>query len=470
MADISVLSRLVNGSQRNVDLTANTPVVLSIKVGGVTNTELTKAILDKLILIHTAADADGTFDTRYTQIADLASAGPGEGASLVGINDLNNNFTATHVEGALEELFGAIGSRSAADISFSNIASGLTATNVQTAIDEVEGRLDTAESAIAGKISSSEKGAANGVATLDASQLIPITQLPPAALERLVIVADQTARFALTTATVQDGDTVKQTDTGVMYFVKDDTNLGNAAGYEVYTAGTASSVAWSGVTGTPTTLAGYGITDGYTDADAKAAAVADSISDSVTDIAPSQNAVFDALALKQDASANLDEADTFFGSTDLSAAEAETLSDGSNADALHAHASLKKVMVAGESFAANTSFLVRMAVNGETAGRVYKADNDATSSDNFYVIGIAHSTSAVSAAGNITVALFGSYTLGSVDSVFAGADIGKPVFLTAAGAFSTTSPSSVNQAVVRIGMVQSTTAILSTGIQVIGVL
>ena len=37
-------------------------------------------------------------------------------------------------------------------------------------------------------------------------------------------------------------------------------------------------------------------------------------------------------------SANLDEAGTFFGATDLTGAEAETLSDGSNADSLHVHA------------------------------------------------------------------------------------------------------------------------------------
>ena len=49
MADISILARLVNGYLRNVDLTTNTPVVLSIKVGGGTNTELTKTILDNLI-------------------------------------------------------------------------------------------------------------------------------------------------------------------------------------------------------------------------------------------------------------------------------------------------------------------------------------------------------------------------------------------------------------------------------------
>ena len=105
------------------------------------------------------------------------------------------------------------------------------------------------------------KVAGNSLVVLDSNGFVPLTQIPPAALERLVIVADQAARYALTTATVQNGDTVKQTDTNVMYFVKDDTNLSSAAGYEVYSAGTASAVAWSGVTGTPTTLAGYGITD-----------------------------------------------------------------------------------------------------------------------------------------------------------------------------------------------------------------
>lgn len=143
-----------------------------------------------------------------------------------------------------------------------------SSTVTNTELDYVSGvtssiqtQLGTNASAISAKISSTEKGAANGVATLDANSLIPITQLPPAALERLVIVADQAARFALTTSTVQNGDTVKQTDTNVMYMVKDDANLDSAAGYEVYTAGTASAVAWSGVTGTPTTIAGYGITD-----------------------------------------------------------------------------------------------------------------------------------------------------------------------------------------------------------------
>ena len=90
---------------------------------------------------------------------------------------------------------------------------------------------------------------------------ISIDRLPHGALERCVVVKDDAARKALTKDEVQNGDTVKVTDTGLMYFVVDDTKLAEDAGYEVYTAGTASAVDWSGITNKPTTLAGYGITD-----------------------------------------------------------------------------------------------------------------------------------------------------------------------------------------------------------------
>jgi hypothetical protein len=168
----------------------------------------------------------------------------------------------------------------------------------QDDIDALESDVATLISDVSGKIDLTEKGAALGVATLDANQLIPITQIPPAALERLVIVADEAAKYALTLTTIQNGDTVRQTDTDEMFFVKDDTQLNNAAGYAPYSAGIAASVPWSGVTATPTTLAGYGITD-YA-AEAKAAAVSNSITNGITDVAPSQDAVFDALVLKAD--------------------------------------------------------------------------------------------------------------------------------------------------------------------------
>lgn len=101
----------------------------------------------------------------------------------------------------------------------------------------------------------SHKHGNDDITAIDAGKItsgtIDIARLPQGALERCVVVADDTARLALTTAKVQTGDTVKVTGTGKMYFVVDDTKLNSESGYEVYTAGSATSVPWSGVTGKP---------------------------------------------------------------------------------------------------------------------------------------------------------------------------------------------------------------------------
>ena len=78
-----------------------------------------------------------------------------------------------------------------------------------------------------------------------------------------------------------------------------------------------------------------------------------------------------------------------------------------------------KRYIAGEAMAANTSFAVRHAVSGETSGRVYKADKDASVTHKFHVIGVARSTSAVSAGGLIDVTFEGSVALaGEVSKSF----------------------------------------------------
>lgn len=105
---------------------------------------------------------------------------------------------------------------------------------------------------------SSNKSITTTLSGFDASKItsgtISIDRLPKGALERLVVVASDTERYKLTENDVQLGDTVKVESTGLMYYVVDKDNLANGAGYSVYTAGSATSVPWSGVTDKPSTF------------------------------------------------------------------------------------------------------------------------------------------------------------------------------------------------------------------------
>ena len=159
------------------------------------------------------------------------------------------------------------------DVSATPVFAGLQITNLnndKVVINDTNGEL-TSSVVSSTELSYLENASSNlqtQINNIDADQIVSgtinIARLPAASLERMYVVADQTARYALTTNEVQNGDTVKENDTQLLYYVVDDSNLGNASGYQVYTAGTAASVEWSGVQNTPTSLSGYGITDGQT--------------------------------------------------------------------------------------------------------------------------------------------------------------------------------------------------------------
>ena len=103
------------------------------------------------------------------------------------------------------------------------------------------------------------------------SGTIPISKLPAGALERLYEVDTDADRLALTVDEVQNGDVVAVNDTGLMYFVKNDSKLGTASAAEAFkqfTAGTASAVDWSGVTNKPT-FASVATSGSYNDLDDK---------------------------------------------------------------------------------------------------------------------------------------------------------------------------------------------------------
>lgn len=100
-------------------------------------------------------------------------------------------------------------------------------------------------------------GGAGGIATLDAGGKLNPNQIPDKAVEVTVTVANQAARLALTSAQVQNGDRVKQTDTSEFFELQDDTAIGNVLSWLKV-----SPTAWSEISNKPTTLGGFGITDG----------------------------------------------------------------------------------------------------------------------------------------------------------------------------------------------------------------
>lgn len=124
-----------------------------------------------------------------------------------------------------------------------------------------------------------------------------------------------------------------------------------------------------------------------------------------------------------------------------------------------------RTFVAGEAMAANTTWAVRIAVSGETAGRVYKATHDATSANNFYVIGVVQPAVAIVAGDTVEVILQGEVPQMANDTAFEATEIGQPIHLLASGAWDANGAItySANQASFRFAYVQTTTSMFLDG-------
>jgi hypothetical protein len=168
----------------------------------------------------------------------------------------------------------------------------------------------------------------------------------------------------------------------------------------------------------------------------------------------------DALRLKaggiQDSHVNagstLYEAITFFSNTNMTGAEAETLSDGSNADSLHKHRDLFATFTnnTGSTIAAGSVVMLSQSVAGEIA----LADASAIASCEA-IAGVVPSSIANGASGLVQIA---GVCAPVQDAAF---DLGKRVYVSeTAGSSTKTAPSTSGSVIFLVGEAVSTTQIL----------
>lgn len=122
------------------------------------------------------------------------------------------------------------------------------------------------DTALSSKVNSSEKGQANGLATLDAGGKLPANQLPALAIKDTFTVASQAAMLALT---AQRGDMAIRTDSGKTYVLASDSPTTLADWKEITSGATAPVTSVAGKTGAVTLTksdVGLGNVDNTSDA------------------------------------------------------------------------------------------------------------------------------------------------------------------------------------------------------------
>lgn len=247
---------------------AQANVIETVKVNGAPLVSSDKAVDVKVPTKLSELSNDAGYvktDTKYTLNTPVSTANGSVKLNLAGTDSKNSSVTVkgSGAASVTTDETGAI-VVNATDTKYNHPTSGVGAGTYHSVTVNEQGHVTagTNPTTLAGygitdAATKVHKHGNADITDLDAGKLtgtIDIARLPHGALERCKVVADDTARFELTTADVQKGDTVKVTGTGKMYFVIDDAKLSSEAGYEVYTAGSATSVPWSGVTDKPSTF------------------------------------------------------------------------------------------------------------------------------------------------------------------------------------------------------------------------
>jgi hypothetical protein len=419
MAQITKLAQLINGFPENQDLASNELVVDSVTLGGGSGTNLTKAQLDTLI---SNSHASGSDNQNITAGTGLSGGGSGATPTL-NVGDVNKGVQVNADDLQVD----------ASEISGDGLEQTSGVGNEHLLTVKLDGATLT-KSAFGLKVTDntyilqSTKGAANGVAELDGSGKLPTAQLPASAMEYKGAHNVSTNSPALIDGTGTNGDLYRVSVGGTRDYGSGNITL--AAGDALIYNGSI----WEKIPSEDLVQSVAGKT-GVVTLDT------DDVSEA-TNLYYTDGRFDTRFATKDSADLNHTQADAgdwTVGTGASMAAHLDELADRTTTlEADNVSDAVTKTMVAGEAFAINTSVAVRMAVNGETAGRLYKIDT--ASSSKCHAIGMVHPTSAISAGQNIDVTMLGEID-SSVDFT-ATQDEGLPVFVTAAGGAPTVTPPS----------------------------
>ena len=579
MADIRILSRLLGGISRDVDLQSNSLVVGSLKVGTSSPTELTKTVLDRLINLQNGSDVDSgyhTHDARYFTQAQIGSTSGTSGAQRTGVKSTAVNFvpSAANVEAWLTGIDSALATVGVTDFSdsvfrvsdngdstkkmafeVSAIATGTVRTismpnanvnlaNVNQALLQDGTRpllanLDANGNKLTNLASGSAAGDAvnfsqlqNALSGLDfqpdvnnfvanATTTAPGVGLPAAATGQRYILASGTGSLNVAWGTITgvgnndivqyngtswvvaydvsvQGDGALVWNKSALYFMRYDGTVwaefgglaGITAGNGLIKTGNTLDLNFAELSAVAIATGDELVFGDVSDTDiVKKITVAglnsflnhNALSNYVANEHINHSAVSITTAAGSGLAGGGDITTTRSLSVDITGqtakatpvaidevmiwSVADTARRKVTVEDLAKNQNVYRNFVAGQSFAANTTFSVRLAVNGESAGRVYATEIDANVNNNFYSLGLLLSTTAITAGDVVKVLISGEHTLGSSDAAFDSTEIGQPVHIKAAGAWDAISQITytAGQASFRFGYVQTTTKIFLDG-------
>ena len=288
--DTALSSTSVNPVQNKVIYTALGNKVDKVSGKGLSTEDFTTTLLNKLNGIASGAEKNqNAFSTVNADGTAVAASAASDTVNLVAGSNISISADGKTITiSATNTTYGAAGTslglvKSGGDVTISDgvitvndDSHNHTIANVDGLQSALDGKLGTGATAAAATKLANERtfsitggataagvtfnGTGNvalNVTSLDATKLtgvVPLDSIPAGALERLITVDSTTEMYKLTTSDVQLGDTVQVGEGGPMYRVIDTDHLDSAAGYREYTAGTASKVPWSGITGKPSTF------------------------------------------------------------------------------------------------------------------------------------------------------------------------------------------------------------------------